>query len=90
MSEATPANTDGYIHSRDEQEYARLRNQAEMWQGASEALFDEIGLAPGMSCLDVGSGPGSVMRLMADRVGEKGTVTGLRSTAVSGARRSQT
>ena len=31
-----------------------------------------IGLAPGMSALDVGSGPGAVMRLMADRVGPAG------------------
>ena len=77
MSKAMAANTDGYIHSRDELEYARLREQGEMWRGASEALLDDIGLAPGTSCLDVGSGPGSVMRLMADRVGESGTVTGL-------------
>jgi SAM-dependent methyltransferase len=77
MSKAMAANTDGYIHSRNELEYARLREQGEMWRGASEALLDDIGLAPGMSCLDVGSGPGSVMRLMADRVGESGTVTGL-------------
>ena len=48
-----------------------------MWQGATEALLDAIGPGPGMSCLDVGSGPGSVMRLMADRVGKTGRVTGL-------------
>ena len=31
-----------------------------------------------MSCLDVGSGPGSVMRLMADRVGpNRARVTGI-------------
>lgn len=77
MSKTTPDNPDGYVHSRDDQEYARLREQGEMWRGASERLLDEIGLKPGMSCLDVGSGPGSVMRLMADRVGETGTVRGL-------------
>ena len=77
MSETAPVHADGYVHARDDQEYARLRNQAEMWRGASEILLDDIGLKPGMSCLDVGSGPGSVMRLMADRVGETGTVTGL-------------
>lgn len=68
---------DGYVHARDAEEYQRLRNQGAMWRGATEALLDRIGLKPGMSCLDVGSGPGQVMRLMADRVGPDGTVTGL-------------
>jgi len=48
-----------------------------MWQGTTEALLDRVGLGPGMTCLDVGSGPGSVMRLMADRVGAGGHVTGV-------------
>lgn len=77
MGQPLTTNPDGYIHARDDEEYQRLRNQAAMWQGATEALLDRIGLAPGMSCLDVGSGPGLVMRLMADRVGPAGTVTGL-------------
>jgi SAM-dependent methyltransferase len=58
-------------------EYQRLRDQALMWQRATEELLDRIGLTPGMSCLDVGSGPGAVMRLMADRVGPQGRVTGI-------------
>lgn len=77
MSETAPVRAGDYVHARDDQEYSRLRHQAEMWRGASEILLDDIGLKPGMSCLDVGSGPGSVMRLMADRVGDTGTVTGL-------------
>ena len=70
-------NPDGYAHTREQSEYQRLRAQAVIWQGATEALLDRTGLGPGMSCLDVGSGPGSVMRLMADRVGPGGRVTGL-------------
>jgi ubiquinone/menaquinone biosynthesis C-methylase UbiE len=70
-------NPDGYVHGRDAEEYLRLRNQAAMWQSTTETFLDEIGLKPGMSCLNVGSGPGSVMRLMADRVGPSGRVTGL-------------
>jgi trans-aconitate methyltransferase len=71
------SNPDGYVHARDVSEYQRLRNQALMWQGASEELLDRVGLEPGMSCLDVGAGSGAVMRLMADRVGPNGRVTGL-------------
>ena len=62
---AQQANPDGYIHARDLTEYQRLRDQALMWQRASEELLDRIGLKPGMSCLDVGAGPGAVMLLMA-------------------------
>ena len=77
MGEPQATSSDGYVHARDAEEYQRLRNQGAMWRGATEALLERIGLKPGMSCLDVGSGPGQVMRLMADRVGPDGTVTGL-------------
>jgi 2-polyprenyl-3-methyl-5-hydroxy-6-metoxy-1,4-benzoquinol methylase len=76
-SEALRLNPDGYIHARDAAEYQRLRDQARMWQSATEALLDQVGLTAGMSALDVGSGPGAVMRLMADRVGPQGSVTGI-------------
>ena len=76
-AKAQKANPDGYVHSRDPNEYQRLRDQALMWQRASEEVLDRVGLKPGMSCLDVGSGPGAVMRLMADRVGPQGRVTGI-------------
>lgn len=65
------------VSAGDADEYQRLRRQAAMWQGATEALLDRIGLAPGMSCLEVGPGPGLVMRAMANRVGPNGRVTGL-------------
>ena len=76
---------DGYVHTRDVDEYQRLRAQAMMWQRATEEVLDRIGLAPGMSCLDVGSGPGEVMRLMADRVGPQGRVTGIEIDGALGA-----
>jgi ubiquinone/menaquinone biosynthesis C-methylase UbiE len=76
-AEAQRANPDGYVHSRDPNEYQRLREQALLWQRASEEVLDRVGLEPGMSCLDVGAGPGAVMRLMADRVGPQGHVTGI-------------
>jgi ubiquinone/menaquinone biosynthesis C-methylase UbiE len=85
MARASKANPDGYVHTRDAQEYQRLRDQARMWQGATEHVLDVVGLGPGMNCLDVGSGPGAVMRLMADRVGPEGRVTGIEIDAALGA-----
>lgn len=85
-AEARNINPDGYVHARDEQEYQRLRDQAIMWDAATATILDRIGLAPGMSCLDVGAGPGTVMRLMADRVGPDGQVTGIEIDAKLGAR----
>ncbi len=76
-AKAQEANPDGYVHARDVNEYQRLRDQAELWRRATEEVLDRVGLAAGMSCLDVGAGPGSVMRLMADRVGPQGRVTGI-------------
>ena len=76
-AKARERNPDGYVHTRDTAEYQRLRDQAEMWRRATEELLDRIGLEPGMSCLDVGAGPGAVMRLMADRVGPQGRVAGI-------------
>ena len=76
-AKAQKANPDGYVHSRDPNEYQRLRDQALMWQRATEEVLDRVGLKPGMSCLDVGSGPGAVMRLMGNRVGPQGRVTGI-------------
>jgi ubiquinone/menaquinone biosynthesis C-methylase UbiE len=73
------------VHTRDAKEYQRLRDQARMWQGATAHVLDAVGLGPGMSCLDVGSGPGAVMRLMADRVGPEGRVTGIEIDAALGA-----
>lgn len=79
------SNPDGYVHARDVAEYQRLRAQALMWQRATEELLDRIGLKPGMSCLDLGSGSGAVMRLMADRVGPQGRIAGVEIDGALGA-----
>ena len=76
-AKAEKANPDGYVHARDADEYQRLCEQALMWQRATDEVLDRAGLKPGMSCLDVGSGPGVVMRQMAERVGPQGRVTGI-------------
>ncbi len=84
MAGARKANQDGYVHTRNPQEYQRLRDQARMWEGATSEVLGRVGLGPGMSALDVGAGPGAVMRLMADRVGPSGAVTGLEIDAELG------
>ncbi len=48
-----------------------------MWEKAAGGILDEIGLREGMSCLDVGCGSGDVMKLMGERVGRTGRVTGV-------------
>lgn len=69
--------TDGYVLGRAPEEYERLRAQARVWEAATGRLLDQVELAPGARCLDAGCGPGEVMRLMAQRVGPSGRVTGI-------------
>ena len=66
-----------YVMGRTSEEYERLRKQALTIEPITSAVLDRVGLSAGMSCLDVGCGPGEAMRLMADRVGASGKVVGL-------------
>jgi ubiquinone/menaquinone biosynthesis C-methylase UbiE len=68
---------DAYALARTPQEYERLRVQSRAWEAATGRLLDQVGLAAGASCLDAGCGPGETMRLMAQRVGPSGRVTGI-------------
>ena len=72
----TPPNDD-YVLGRTSEEYQRLRWQARLWEPTTARVLEQIGISPGMRCLDVGCGPGEVMRLMAERVGTSGQVTGV-------------
>ncbi len=56
----------GYALARAPQEYERLRAQSRVWEAATTRVLDEVGLAPGQSCLDAGCGPGETMRLLAN------------------------
>jgi len=69
--------TGTYALARTPQEYDRLRVQSRAWEAATSRLLDQVGLASGASCLDAGCGPGETMRLMAQRVGPAGRVTGI-------------
>ena len=66
-----------YIMGRTSEEYQRLRLQAKVWETATQRVLQQAGLGEGMQCLDIGCGPGEVMRLMGDSVGPKGHVTGI-------------
>ena len=62
---------------RTSDEYERLRRQSKMFEPITQSVLDRMGLSTGMSCLDLGCGPGEVMRLMAERVGPTGRVVGI-------------
>src|SRR5512143_2557560 len=68
---------DAYPLGRTSPEYQRLRLQAKMWEPTTQRVLQEIGLRAGMRCLDVGCGPGEVMRQMGEIVGPSGQVTGI-------------
>jgi SAM-dependent methyltransferase len=67
---------DNYMFRRSS-EAERLRHQGRLSENATRPMLEKIGLLSGMSCLDVGCGPGEAMRLMAEMVGETGTVVGV-------------
>ena len=81
----TTTTTHDYLLPRTAEEYDRLRAQARMWEPGTIRLLERVGLGAGARCLDVGCGPGEVMRLMAERVGPAGHVTGVDADAVLGA-----
>lgn len=60
-----------------ESELHRLRVQHEAWAPDTAFLLDKIGVGAGWKCLDLGCGPFGLTRVLADRVGPTGQVTGL-------------
>lgn len=66
-----------YVLSRFEAEgleRERLRLLERFHDPLSARLFDAIGVTEGWRCLDIGAGAGSSTRLLAQRVGERGSV----------------
>ena len=76
---------DGYVLARTSDEYRRLVLQARLWAEATDRALAKAGLGPGMRALDIGCGPGEVMRAMGRLVGPGGSVTGVDiDTAIGG------
>jgi ubiquinone/menaquinone biosynthesis C-methylase UbiE len=66
-----------YVLSRseaEELERERLELLERFHDPLSTRLFDAIGVTEGWRCLDIGAGAGSSTRLLAERVGETGSV----------------
>lgn len=74
---AIEARSDDYTMGRTAAEYDRLRKQARVLEPATRRALERVGICAGMSCLDVGCGPGEVMRLMGELVGPSGRVVGV-------------
>ena len=66
-----------YTLASSDAERARLARQAERIRPATERLFRSAEIGPGARVLDVGSGAGDVALLVAELVGESGSVVGI-------------
>ena len=72
MSDETHYVIRGGVEGRD-----RLRVLSRVMHESTMALFDQLGVGEGHSCLDVGCGGGDVTMELASRVGETGHVVGV-------------
>ena len=65
-----------YALGHSPQELDRLSTQARLMEPFTRRLFEQAGIGPGMTVLDVGSGAGDVAFLLRDLVGQEGKVVG--------------
>ena len=66
-----------YLFGQSADETERLRLQAKMFAPYTARFLEDAGISRGMKVLDVGTGAGDVALLVADLVGEEGTVIGV-------------
>lgn len=69
--------SDSYVLGNRKSEIERLDIQASFFEPFSRDALSKAGIREGMNCADIGSGSGSVTRLMAQMVGKSGHVTGI-------------
>jgi ubiquinone/menaquinone biosynthesis C-methylase UbiE len=79
-----------YVLGHDALEIERLQLQAAVFSSVTQRLIEQSGIRVGMHVLDIGCGAGDVAMLLADAVGETGSVVAFarepRAIAVAGAR----
>lgn len=71
------AKFEAYVLGNSSEEYQRLRMQALAWEEATRRAVAKAGLKPAARCLDVGCGPGEVMRLLSELAGPSAHITGV-------------
>jgi SAM-dependent methyltransferase len=67
---------DQYLFA-SKQELSRLAIQARAWAPAAALVLDQIGVARGWRCVDIGCGAMGILPLLSARVGAEGAVVGL-------------
>lgn len=76
MSQSIQSET-SYLLAHSSEEVRRLQRQADFVDSLTRRLFEMAGITPGMRVLDVGSGAGDVALLLAEYVGQQGSVVGV-------------
>jgi SAM-dependent methyltransferase len=67
--------TGTYVYDqRWQHEGQRLAGMEELWDPGTKSLIEELGIAPGWRCLEVGAGGGSIAVWLAEQVGGRGEV----------------
>jgi SAM-dependent methyltransferase len=66
-----------YVFGHSDEEIQRLPQQARLGNPCTRRFLEQAGISAGMKVLDVGSGPGEVAMLLAERVGPGGAVVGV-------------
>ena len=63
-----------FTDTQEEQEWKRLTAIQDEFDCSTCRRLNRLGIRPGWSCLEVGSGAGSIMQWMCEQVGEYGRV----------------
>ncbi len=76
MSDAI-SHESGYLFGHSATETDRLQQQARLFNASTRRMLRDAGISAGMRVLDVGSGAGDVILLLAELVGPQGHITGV-------------